>query len=99
MKNKKFKKMVIPMIGAILLVAVLAFFVVKSFTGNVVKDNSEKSDWLNENCDCIERNNLRCPEGYYVDGNLCRSENNTVTYPILGCSAYDCDGEIWRIKN
>lgn len=49
----------------ILLIAVaLAFFIVKNITGNVVKDESKKEIWLENNCECVERENVKCPEGY-----------------------------------
>jgi len=82
----------------IVLVLVASFFVVKNMTGNVTEVDSDKHDWLNDNCDCVERENLMCPLGYEVEEGLCR-RGTAVTNPTLGCSKYECsDGEIWRIK-
>ncbi len=48
----------------ILAVLVAGFFLVKNFTGNVVKDESKKELWLENNCECIEKENIKCAEGY-----------------------------------
>ncbi len=48
----------------ILAVLVAGFFTFKNITGNVVKEGSKKELWLENNCECIERENIKCAEGY-----------------------------------
>lgn len=71
MKMKKINLILIIVLALVFLAA--AFFIVKNFTGNVVKDESKKEIWLENNCECIERENLKCPEGFELpkDGGLC----------------------------
>jgi len=56
------------------------------------------SDWLHDNCNCTERNNLQCPEGYTLDVRAC-IKNKTMTNAILKCSKYDCNGTIYEVEN
>ncbi|MEK6823466.1 MAG: hypothetical protein AABY06_00365, partial [Nanoarchaeota archaeon] len=48
----------------LILLLVSAFFIVKNFTGNVVKDESKKELWLENNCECVKREKIKCSEGY-----------------------------------
>ena len=57
-------KNIILAIIILLIVIALGFFIVKKITGNVVKDESKKETWLENNCECVERENIKCPEGY-----------------------------------
>ena len=97
------KRKTIIILVVILLTLALAFFIVKKFviTGKVVEAGSEKSDWLVENCECIERENLRCNSGFKLnkEDRICVRENDgSITNVVLGCSKYECGDEIWRIK-
>ncbi|MBU0957785.1 MAG: hypothetical protein KKF56_03155 [Nanoarchaeota archaeon] len=48
-------------------------------------------DWLIENCECIERNHIVCPEGFEVVGDFCLNETqNQYTSRLLKCSKYQC---------
>lgn len=58
----KIKNIILAVI--ILAILVAGFFLIKNFTGNVVKDESKKELWLENNCKCIERENIKCAEGY-----------------------------------
>ena len=53
-------------LAAILVLALLVsgFFIVKNFTGNVVKEGSKKEIALENTCECIEKEKLICFEGY-----------------------------------
>ena len=59
----KTKSLILTIIILLIIVA-LGFFIVKNFTGNFVKDESKKEIWLENNCECIERENIKCAEGY-----------------------------------
>ncbi|MEK6844969.1 MAG: hypothetical protein AABX44_01810 [Nanoarchaeota archaeon] len=56
------KKILIIILVLALLVA--GFLMVKNFTGNVVKEGSKKEISLENNCECVEREKVLCPEGY-----------------------------------
>ncbi|MEK6817279.1 MAG: hypothetical protein AABX80_00605 [Nanoarchaeota archaeon] len=58
------KKKILIIILVLALLLVSAFFIVKNFTGNVVKDESKKELWLENNCECVKREIIKCPEGY-----------------------------------
>lgn len=70
---------------------------------NIKVDNASQfrdEDWLIDNCNCIERNRLYCGfEGFELGkGDLCWKET-TVTYPVRGCSKYNCTGENYSLVN
>lgn len=50
----------------IIILAILAagFLAIKDLTGNVVKDESKKEIALENTCECIERENIKCPGEY-----------------------------------
>ncbi|MBI2004426.1 hypothetical protein HYS72_03100 [Candidatus Pacearchaeota archaeon] len=48
----------------VLALLVFGFFMIKNFTGNVVKEGSKKEINLENNCECIEKEKVICPEGY-----------------------------------
>lgn len=66
------KQKILIIISVIILLAV-AFFVIKNFTGKVVKDESDKELYLENNCECVKRENLKCPDEYDLikDKNIC----------------------------
>jgi len=93
----KRKKLIILGIVIVILI-VAAFFIPKNISGNVVKDNTPGHYNLINNCECVERNNLICLEGFELDDDgFCRKDN-FLAFPAKGCSQYDCDGEIWKVK-
>ncbi len=64
----KTKNLILTIIILLIIVA-LTFFIVKNITGNVVEDESKKEIWLENNCECVERENVKCSEGYeLIDG-------------------------------
>ena len=43
--------------------------------------------------------NLKCQGGFELKEKVCiNEEKNLVTNVLLGCSKYDCEGEVWRVK-
>lgn len=56
-------------------------------------------DWVEENCDCIERENFYCSfENFELgEGNLCW-KGEEFTNPVRGCSKYNCTGEIYEVE-
>ena len=56
------KKFLIIILVLVFLVA--GFFMVKNFTGNVVKEGRKKEINLENNCECIEKEKVVCFEGY-----------------------------------
>ena len=52
-------------------------------------------------CRCLERERLRCNEGFELDAEnrLCRNVNGKeVTNVILACSKYECSGNIYEFN-
>jgi len=106
-KKKRMKKnleriLILTAIGFILL-SIIGFSIVKYIkinTGFVVSEDYEEDlDWLSDNCDCIERERFKCTGGFEVDEErrLC-FKDNTITNVLLGCSMYNCSGEIRKVK-
>ena len=86
-------------IGIIILAVVVAgFLLFNNFkTGNVI-ENEKQLDHIKDTCECIERNNLKCSGDFQLDpkDGMCK-KLGTITNPLLGCSKYDCQGEIYEI--
>ena len=95
--KSKIRKTIWVVIGILVLLALSFFLLKKTILGNVIKDGSSEANWAKENCNCTERNNLKCPDGYEVRDRLCAGEGS-VTNPVLGCSKYDCNGTIYEVK-
>ena len=114
---KKQKKIVA---GTIVLLIILfgITFITNKMTSYIVEDETPDIDWLVDNCECIERENLKCDEGFElfeeerlckrtiikcpseivldIEG-ICKSEKQ-YTNVLLGCSKYNCTGEIYEIE-
>ncbi|MFH1325217.1 MAG: hypothetical protein ABIH49_00405 [archaeon] len=91
-KNVGFAIAVLIIIGLITLISVN-----KIQTANVIKQQEEEQkyfeDWLPENCNCVERNRLKCSLGFELDKEreLCVNKiEKTFTNVLLGCSVYSC---------
>ena len=113
MKKETRKKLVYVLI--ILILAGASFLVVKNITANVIKQTPD-TDWLSDNCDCIEnekikcreefefdeergfckRTVVRCPSELVLDLDECETETQVTNF-LLGCSKYNCSGEIYNI--
>ena len=48
----------------VLAILVAGFFLIKNLTGNVVKDESKKEIELENTCECVERENIKCFDEY-----------------------------------
>jgi len=91
--NNKIK---ISIIAVVILALIVVGFKLTGFYSSVDKSIPDK-DWMVDNCDCIERNNLKCKEGYELKERIC-VKDNLVTNVLLGCSKYDCDGTIYGVE-
>jgi hypothetical protein len=99
MKNKKFsshKMNLLLIFSIILLISLLLIIVETIISMNVTRQQKETLDyslWLSKNCICLEDNLISCPAGFKLIGKLCLDKENSTT-PIVGCSKYNCSGEI-----
>lgn len=63
-------------------------------TANAIKEQREQEayeDKLVDNCDCIERERLKCSEGFELNIEKRRCERDEVfTNVLLKCSKYNC---------
>ena len=59
---KKDIKKVILTIVILIVVLILVIFVRKGLTSNIIESQVPDIDWLIDNCECIERENLKCPQ-------------------------------------
>jgi hypothetical protein len=96
--NKKTKKIFL-IVGIILLIAISGFLINKKITADAIREKMEAENYLSElseNCDCLTRERYYClQEGFEVEGNYCIGQTTGVaTMRILGCSEYNCSGEI-----
>ena|SRR3989344_4101671 len=68
-----------------------------NITANAIKEQQEQEyyeSWLPENCDCLEKERIKCSDGFELVGNLCRNETEkTFTNVLKACSKYDCKDE------
>ena len=65
----------------------------KVMVANTIKEQIVYEEWLVDNCDCFERERLKCSEGFELVGRICKAKG-TYTNVLLGCSKYNCSGEI-----
>jgi len=90
----------------ILLFVLLLCLVLKEFFAKENGNNGGLSDenfsfYDSETCRCIERDRLRCNEGFELDSKnkLCRSaDGKEVTNVILACSKYECSGFVYEFN-
>lgn len=92
------KKIIFVVVLILIVGGIMAFNIRKAIIANAIKEQQEQEkyeSWLAENCECIETNRLFCREGFELVGEKCKDEErNLITNPFLGCSKYDCEGEI-----
>ncbi len=97
MKNKKIINIAI-IAGAILAVGLILMLIGNRMEANAIKEEQEAEDYLNllsETCTCLEHDRIYCPDGFELKGALCyNAYEKEYTARILGCSQYDCSGEI-----
>lgn len=115
--NKPIRNILI--ICGIFLICMFLFFGIKKYiTGQAIKEQNEANqiqedykEWLAENCKCLERKIIECPEGYapFEDKPFCYNQSlNKITNRYLICSKYECkdgirdfnfDANKWDIPN
>ncbi|MBI2043725.1 hypothetical protein HYT25_05030 [Candidatus Pacearchaeota archaeon] len=68
-----------------------------NLTANAIKEQQEQEyyeNWLPENCNCLEKERIKCVDGFELVGNLCRNEaEKTFTNVLKACSKYSCEDE------
>ena len=64
-----------------------------------LEDPLSQSFYSEDSCRCVERERLKCPEGYELnsEGRFC-SNGESFTNVVLGCSAYECSGVIYSFN-
>jgi len=100
-KNKKLIRNILIVAGIILAVALILMLIGNKMKADVIKAQQEAenySKWLSGNCGCLERNKPVCTlDGFEYNStrNLCvNSAEKKITFSSLGCSKYNCSGEI-----
>jgi hypothetical protein len=98
MRKVKNLKNVILIAGITLIVAFLMMLIGNKIEENIIKEIQEAEayeEWLAENCDCVLKERVKCPEGFQLREQTCFNEKeNSVTSRLLACSEYNCLGEI-----
>ncbi|MEJ2267777.1 MAG: hypothetical protein P8X70_01740 [Nanoarchaeota archaeon] len=94
-KDKKLLRNAILIFGFTILLLVIAIFVEKVMTANLIKEQEVYGEWLKDNCNCTEYERIKCPEGFEwnAERHWCMDEGK-LTNPRMGCSRYDCEGDI-----
>jgi|TARA_Y100000034_G_C6703213_1_gene310249 hypothetical protein len=99
MVNKNLKiSLSLVVIGLVLLFTV-SLFLIKYSGEKTDEEKEEYLDWLGDNCDCVERERLKCSGEFELDEErrLCVKEDE-ITSVLLGCSMYNCSGEINKVE-
>jgi hypothetical protein len=96
--NKKNKKIILG-IGIILLIVIAGFLINQKITADAIREKIEAENYLSEladNCNCLARERYYClQEDFEVEGDYCVGQKTgVVTTRVLGCSEYNCSGEI-----
>ena len=96
--NKKNKKIILA-VGIILLIAISGFLFYKKITADAIREKMEADNYLSDladNCDCLVRERYYClQEDFELEGIYCVGQKTgVVTSRVLGCSQYNCSGEI-----
>lgn len=100
--NKKLQK-IISIAGIAVIIMSLLMVVGNKMRANAVKEKQEAekySEWLSENCNCTKHERFFCKEGFVLNESYCINEDaNEITNKLMGCSEYDCSGEIKSWNN
>lgn len=99
--NKKLIKKIIVIAVITLVVAVSLMLIGNQMRANAIKEQQEKDDyeeWLANNCECLARDRIFCPEGFELKGKMCYNDK-FYTSRLAACSKYDCSGEIKLFNN
>ncbi|MDD5012402.1 MAG: hypothetical protein PHQ66_02025 [Candidatus Nanoarchaeia archaeon] len=97
-KPKKLIKVIGIILAVTLATALLMMVIGNQMNANVIKERQESeryNEWLAENCECLEKERYFCKEGFEMRGTICANEaKKSITQRFIGCSKYDCLGEI-----
>ena len=95
MKNKNLILAIILLFG----ILALGFFIVKNITGNIVNEGSKKELGLENNCDCIKKEIMICPEGYKLmdEKRLCERVTEKCFVMRTICSIFPCSFKLFGI--
>lgn len=88
----QWKKIIIALIFLLIMTAV-TIQVRKVLIENAIKKQVAYEEWLYENCQCMEKERIKCPEGFELKGRICKAEGKW-TNVLLACSKYNCTEEI-----
>lgn len=91
-------KRILVILGVVIITAGILFVMGSYMEANAIKEKQEAekyNEWLAENCECLKKDRYFCREGFELKENLCVNEAEKLyTYRLIGCSEYDCSGEI-----
>jgi len=94
MEKSDFKK-IIWMIAILAVIVLISYvFINKIKTANAVKEMKEQKsleEMFPENCDCLEKERIKCSDGFELIGSICKNETLKIFTNVLkGCSEYKC---------
>ncbi len=103
MKDKNnFRKVILiwSLIAVFIILLVIINSQIQSNVINEQQDLEKYSEWLGENCNCLKWGRIFCPGGFVLKNDTCRNEKEvTRTSRFIGCSEYNCSGEIKLFNN
>jgi len=99
MKNKKKlnkrKNIFLIIVGITLVVAVSLMLIGNKMRANIIKAEQEQKnyhDWLVENCECVVKDRIFCPDGFVLRDKLCyNTKIKAFANRLIGCSQYKCE--------
>jgi len=100
--NKIIRNIIV--IGMITIIVALSLMLIgRQITANAIKEKQKLQayeDWLVENCTCLAKERIMCPDGFELKGNWCfNNSKNYFTNILKACSQYNCSGEIKLYNN
>lgn len=104
MKIEEMRDIILILVILVIIIS-LIIFVRNVSVANAIKehekiqeiiDNIIYEESLVENCECIEKERIKCFEEYELDGRVCRN-GKTITSILRACSKYNCSGEIHNL--
>ena len=102
-KNKFNRELVFIAVITFLLIVSISFFMIKfnSINSEVIDDEKlfDEDFFSGDNCRCFERERLKCSgEFELVEGSRLCKKGNEVTNVLLGCSKYECSGQVYSFN-
>ena len=82
----------------ILAAAILGFMNYQGkLTAKIIEEQNQQEyydEWLPENCSCLEKERIKCSNGFELIENVCKNEKaGTFTNVLKACSKYSCEAE------